>query len=127
MHVSLAGPAGPTIVTRKAKEAVAFYAAHFGIVANDYGAGDDCWYWTVSFGERGELSFMVPQGTETEFTGQGLFFYLELADNAEVDALRERLVAAGVDAPKPALDGGMYQFWITDPAGLRLMIFAGMA
>ena len=31
--------AGPTIVTSKAKDALAFYATHFGLTANDYGAG----------------------------------------------------------------------------------------
>jgi hypothetical protein len=30
--------AGPTIVTSKAKDALAFYATHFGLTANDYGA-----------------------------------------------------------------------------------------
>ena len=121
MNVSVAGP---TIVTSRAKEALAFYATHFDLVANDYGAGDDCWYWTLTFREHSELSFMTPQGGEADFTGQGMFFYVELPDGAAVDALYRRMDAAGLEASAPMLEDGMYQYWVTDPAGLRLMVHA---
>ena len=116
--------AGPTIVSAKAAEAVAFYAKHFDVTVEDYGAGADCWYWTIKFGSGMELSFMAPQGEAEEgvFTGAGLFYYIGLASDAEVDAQHARMTAAGIDAPAPLLEDGMYQFWITDPTGLALMI-----
>jgi predicted enzyme related to lactoylglutathione lyase len=122
--------AGPTIVTSKGREAVAFHAKHFGAEVNDYGAGDECWYWTVTFGGNSELSFMMPQGGEPEFDGKGLFFYLDIDTHADVDALCKRIVASGLTPltesgaaiTKPYLDGGMYQFWLVDPAGVRLML-----
>jgi predicted enzyme related to lactoylglutathione lyase len=117
--------AGPTVVTSKAPEAVAFYETHFGLTANDYGAadaGETCWYWTLTFGDHAELSFMLPRGPESEFTGVGSFYSIQLGDAAAVDAQRQRLMDAGVSAPEPHVEDFMYQFWITDPAGLRLMI-----
>ena len=115
--------AGPTIVTSKAKEALAFYAAHFDLAANDYGAGTDSTYWTLTFGKNSELSFMEPEGGEPEFGGAGMFFYIELDDAAGVDAQHARLRAAGVDASPLKTEHFMYQSWATDPSGLRIMIY----
>jgi predicted enzyme related to lactoylglutathione lyase len=118
--------AGPTIVTSKAKDALPFYATHFGLTPDDYGAGDESWYWTFTFGEHSELSFMLPQHGEPDFTGQGLFFYVELADDAEVDALRQRMIAGGVQVSEPKEEDSMYQCWLTDPVGLRVMVFTAL-
>ncbi|MCL1899987.1 MAG: VOC family protein [Promicromonosporaceae bacterium] len=122
--------AGPTIVTSQAKAAVKFYAKHFDLTANDYGAGDECWYWTLTFGENSEMSLMLPLGGWAESDGTGLFFYLEYGTEAEVDAMFERLTAAGVrvvseqgdEITAPYRTGSMYQIWAVDPAGTRLML-----
>lgn len=114
--------AGTTFTTTKGKEAVDFYAQHFGAEVDDYGAGADCWYWTVRFGPGLELSFMAPQGGAPEHDGVGTFYYLELADRAAVDAQRERMAAAGIEVPEAAVGEGGYAFWMADPAGVNLMV-----
>ena len=122
--------AGPTLMTTKAKEAVDFYATHFDAAVNDYGAaeaGKDCWYWTLTFGEKAaDLSFQTPPAGEAPFAGAGLYFYVELDDAAAVDAQRTRLLEAGIEVGSTSTAHDMYQCWLRDPAGLQLMVYAAV-
>ena len=122
MHIKTAGV---TLTTPKAKEAVGFYATHFDAVVNDYGAGEDCRYWTVTLGvKEAELSFMIPGPDAARFTGVGQFLYVDLDDAAAVDAQRTRLLDAGIEVGSTFTEHGMYQFLLRDPAGLEIMVYA---
>jgi predicted enzyme related to lactoylglutathione lyase len=118
--------AGTTIISTKAKEAIDFYVSNFDVHVNDYGAGADTWYWTLTFAQGAELSFMMPVGLTVdlvgEFDGKGTFYWLLLSDATEVDALHAKLASAGAKLTPIKTEDMMYQFWVTDPAGLPVMV-----
>jgi predicted enzyme related to lactoylglutathione lyase len=103
------------VVTARIAEVRAFYQEHFdAIITFDCG-----WYVVLRLGAgegAPELCFMEPRAGSSEYAG-GVTLNLRFDD---VDAVHERLSAAGVEVSEPLADHpwGDRGFGILDPSGL---------
>lgn len=100
-----------------------FYVEHLGArVAFDCG-----WYVSLEFGgPRASLQFMAPREGQPAGRPEGLTFNLRLASVEEVDAVHERIRAAGIPIIVPLEDHpwGDRGFGFPDPNGIQAYCYA---
>ena len=98
----------------------AFYE-HLGFAVTDRYQPEDTLDWV--FLENGDARLMLARAdVPVDRENQGVLFYLY---TQELDAMRERLVAAGLDPPaieENAPHGPKPQLWLCDPDGYALGI-----
>lgn len=100
-----------------------FYRDLLGLEETLYGEGREGRYWYL-IGDSARLGLWTPQtGLAGGRGGAHVHFALAIAD-AELDALRERLLAAGADIEGPIQLGPGRAFYVTDPDGNVLELWS---
>ncbi len=110
----------PLVTTDKLREVKAFYRKHFQfevIFENESYLG------LRSPGEGGsEIGFMLPEGEQPLYAGQGLTFCFEVPD---VDAEHDRLRSAELPVLRELQDNpwGDRSFIVSDPIGVAIYLY----